>query len=401
MYLLLFFVTLSFVSYCASDKNEKSESGSAFETEYQWTFINFTWNNEEDHKNAVATKKYIPENNAMAGIKFYKNNFYIAMPRVRDGTPVTLGYISTENSTKINPRIKPFPNWEMNELGDCDHLESVQSMEVDKNGTMWVLDGFRIKNNQCPPKLILFDLNDDNKILQDFTFPEWICLSRGGFLNDIVIDDNDGDFAYITDNSPIDPGLIVYSREQNRAWKIRDASMFPEIDASNFVVGGLEFKALAPIDGIALSPNRNGSRFVFYCSLSGLNLYAIRTDILKSEETCLGGFWRYEVKKIGQKQAQSDGLVVDNKGDLYYGLLPLHGVGKWNIYKPFSTAEIVAQNNETMIWTDSFALDDKGFLYLLANNIHKFFDSDYKLEISDEVKFRILKLFTSSKSYLY
>ncbi|KAK9754722.1 Major royal jelly protein [Popillia japonica] len=184
---------------------------------------------------------------------------------------------------------------------NCATLQNVQSMEIDSRGVMWVLDGNRFNNfTQCPPKLVLLDLKNR------------------------VIDESDGGFAYITENSAHDPGIIIYSRSNNKAWKIRDKSMFAEMEASNFSVDGLINDKLVPVDGIALSPNpnrKNEDRLVYYCALSGYQLYAISNRILKNEQFCKTGAWRRFIKAVGKKQGQSDGLAMDHEGNLYYGLL--------------------------------------------------------------------------------
>lgn len=396
-YCLIVIHTLSFcVVNCLNNTNHR------FEVSFEWNYINFTWPNSKVYEIFFKSGKYIPSNNAMAGIKYYKEKIYIAIPRIREGIPITFGYISIYDS-KINPLITPFPNWNRNELNNCSNLQSVQSMEIDNNGIIWILDGLRINNlTSCPPKLILLDLNKGGRTVVVYEFPEHICLNNGGFLNDIVLDNSDGGFAYITDNSPIDPGLIIFSLKNKNSWKIRDQSMFPEVNTSSFEVDNEKFENLAPIDGIGLSPiSLNNSRSVYYCSLAGLNLYRIDTSILKNENKCRGSSWRKKIYFIGQKQAQSDGLIIDNKGNLYYGLLPLYAVGKWNINTPFLESKLLDQNRSLLIWTDSFAFDDKGYLYLLANQIHKFFDPSFKFKNTYETRFRILKLYTSTNSYLY
>ncbi|RZB40610.1 MRJP domain containing protein [Asbolus verrucosus] len=311
-----------FLSYCLSEQADLadqqsspqtiSERRNAFELEYQWQYINFTWPSQNAYNFALSRGYYIPEN------------------------------------------------------------------------------------------LVLLDLNNHGKVILSYMFPKEICSSQGGFLNDIVVDDTSDGFAYITDNSVIDPGLIVYSRRQNRAWKLRDRTMFDEEGGSGFVVGNLTFKQLAPIDGIALSPahSKTRNKILFYTALAGLNLYAIKTKVLKNENLVNSGDWRKAIKVVGKKQAQSDGMMMDNEGNLFYTLPPLYGVGKWNINTELSSSQIVAEDRENMVWTDTFAFDDKGNLRLLTNNINKFMDSSYPLKFSSDVQFRIFKYYTGTKSYL-
>lgn len=405
------FVGFLFVTYCAgltkqiNNLPERLKNTDDFMVEYEWSHINFTWKSNADYRKAISTKTYIPENNALVGIKIYDDKLFLALPRLRTGTPVTLAYIPTTSRNKKNLLLVPFPSWKMNAQKDCVTLQNVQSMEIDRKGIMWVLDGTRINDfTKCPAKLVLLDIKNKGKIMHTYVFPNELSSNEGGFLNDIVIDESDGGFAYITENSNHDPGLIVYSRLQNKAWKLRDKSMHAELDAAGFVVDGLKNNNLVPIDGIALDPipkRNDGGRLVYYSPLTGFHLYAINNIILKNEQICKSGIWRRYIKQIGKKQGQSDGFAMDNQGNLYYGLLNLYGIASWNVYKQFNTSKIIDENEKTFIWPDSFAFDNKGFLYVLANGIHKYFNPFYPLQLSSEIKFRILRLYVGNKSYLY
>lgn len=407
-----------FVTYCLNNNISNNPSAKSvealapikaaqkrtFDLEYQWQFVNFTWPSRNIYVNAINYGYYIPENVAMTGIKYYRDSIYFALPRIRRGVPATLGKMVIENSTTLNPLIKPYPNWEANAFTrDCSALQSVHSMEIDRNGIMWVLDGFRTNNiTKCPPKLVLLDLNNKGNEILSYIFPKEVCSFQGGFLSDIVLDESDNGYAYITDNSRIDPGLIIYSKTQNRAWKLRDRTMFDEENASNFVIGNSTFDQLSPLDGIALSPllAKSGNKILYYSSLAGMNLYSIDTKVLKNEHFLDTGEWRRAIKVIGKKQGQSDGLIIDNEGNLYYTLPPLYGVGRWNINTPFSSAQIIIKDKKKMIWPSSFTFDDRGNLRLLASSFNKFIDDSIALTLSKEVLFRIFKLFTGTKSYL-
>ncbi|XP_018577863.1 protein yellow-like [Anoplophora glabripennis] len=377
-----------------------------FDTEYEWSHLNYTWPSVERYTEALKSGDYIPEHNAPTGMKIYNENLYLSMPKFRKGVPVTLAYIrmSTTSKTK-NELLSPFPNWETNDACNCTNLQSVQSMEIDTNGIMWVLDGVRINDNtNCPTKLVLFDLNNNGSLLHSFVFPNEISLQNGGFLNDIVIDDSDGSFAYITDNSNIDPGLVVYSKKKNRAWKVRDRTMFPEPAAANFVVNNKAIENLIPIDGIALSPKpleSSENRTVFYTSITSFHLFAISTTVLKDEQLCKTDRWRKNIQYVGEKQSQTDGMMMDSSGTLYYTLLPFYGVGSWNIRDPFVSSKIVNTDRDVMVWPDGFAMDQRGFLYLISNMIVNYINPTIALKLTPDVKFRISKLYTGTKSYLY
>ncbi|KAK9891520.1 hypothetical protein WA026_014757 [Henosepilachna vigintioctopunctata] len=403
------YLSFLLLNYCAlKDEDNAYHSRkllrNKFEVTHQWTFINFTWPTYWSYKHALFNFHYIPENSAPTGIKIYGGKIFISIPRFRPGIPVTLAYISlTDGGLRTNQLLNPYPNWDLNINRNCVGLQSVQSMEVDRQGYMWLIDGVRFnEQTKCPAKLVILDLRKYGKIIHIYNFPNEIVLYNGGFLNDIVLDDCDGTFAYMTDNSAIDPGLVVYSLKKNKAWKLRDRTMFAEPAASGFVVNRITNNNLIPIDGIALSPRRsNKSRLLYFCALTGLNLYSIDTQILKDETITRGDQWRKNITLVGKKEAQSDGLMIDNRGNLFYTLLPLYGIGQWNIEKPIETSRIIYRNKKLMVWPDTFAMDEKEYLYVISNNINKYINASYEIYISEEIKFRIFRYYTQSKSYMY
>lgn len=177
----------------------------------QWKYVNFTWPSEETYSEAIANGQYIPENNIIAGIKYFDNSYYITLPRMRTGVPVTLAKIAADSSGGNSPPLEPYPSWEQNRVGDCSALQNVQNVEVDSAGLLWIIDGGRVQTldpkpvAKCPPKLIVQDLKS-NRTVSRFEFPEEVASLNGSFLYDLVVDDTNGGFAYITDNGGKDPG---------------------------------------------------------------------------------------------------------------------------------------------------------------------------------------------------
>lgn len=380
--------------------SEYGKFSTEFETLCQWSFVNFTWETVDAYKQAIRRKSYIPENVMLGGIKFYEEFIFIALPKHRQGVPATLAYLPLGLIQKTNPLLAPYPSWKLNDDTSCLNLQSMLSMEIDTKGIMWAIDGVRMTNNvRCPPKLVLLDISLGGKLIHTYIFPNDICLQDGGFLNDIVVDETDGDFAYITDNSNIDPGIIVYSRHQNHAWKIRDGSIFAEQNAANFIVNNYVFSPLSPVDGIALSP-KYINRTLYYTQLTGYSLYGINTVILKNEEVCRENLWRKSVDLIGSKEAQTDGMIMDSLGNLYYTLVPIYGVGKWNIFEDIDYSEIIYSSKE-LVWPDGFGMDQKGNLYLITTRAYTFIDPNYELKLTTELKFGIFKLPTGTRSYLF
>jgi hypothetical protein len=387
MLLRLFYVMLTYfpVLLRASSYN-KGKFGVVFE----WDYINYTWPSAE----TMSTSGYVPGEDVIAGIKIYKDVIYLALPRIKRSSRVTLAAIPID-ANKENPLLSPYPNWEMNSGSTCDAIQNVLSMEIDKDGIMWVLDARRVDNNtDCPPKIVLLDLNDDGKIINNFAVPDALCPHDAGcFLNDIVVD---GDHAYISDTTSSDPGIFVYNRRTNEAWKARDETMFGDLEAVNFTAQGVENSQVSNVNGIALccgGPERD----FFFMPQTSLHIYSVSNSILKDRSIATGSNLHNFITDKGTKQGQSGGMMCDTDGNIYYGILPLDAVGKWNVKKPLKTADVVEQNHEIIKWPDSFSIY-KNHLYLITNSISKF--SKYGVDTS-EINFRILKLETNSQSYIH
>lgn len=389
------------ITECLSLNNAYNER---FELLYDWNYINFTWPNPKVYQKAISSGFYIPENNAIVGVKYYDDKLYLALPKSKPGTPVTLAWVEQTPVTLTvrNPLLNPFPSWQMNVASNCDGLQNVQSMEIDRKGIMWVLDGRRIDetNHKCPPKIVLLDIKSGGRVIQTYKLPNEICSHDSCFLNDIVLEEFEGGFAYITDTSD-DPGLIVFSRQFNRAWKVRDPTMFAQAEAVNFSVHGFVHSHMTPIDGIALSPVAcldDPDRRVYYSALTGLNVYSISTKVLRNEQLSTSMSIHRYIRDEGPKPGPSDGLMMDSTGFLYFGLLTDSAVAKWNIKAPINTSQVVDQNSDTIVWPDSFGFDTFGTLYLVANNIDYFMQHNAS---RDNINFRLLKLYTGTCSYQF
>ena len=151
---------------------------------------------------------------------------------------------------------------------------------------------------------MLFDLKRNGSLILRYDFPEDVVARGTNYLNKIVIDDANGDFAYITDNNGADPGIVVFSRRINRSWKVRENnSMRANREAVQFAVNGTNLNFSIHIDGIALGPyynpltgdvnldnsgsysiEQNYERNVYYSPLSSYHLYSIPASRLRDPE---------------------------------------------------------------------------------------------------------------------
>ncbi|GLV41066.1 yellow-b [Carabus blaptoides fortunei] len=314
----------------------------------------------------------------MLGVKYYKDKFYLAMPKIKKGSPVTLAYmpkIPNDGSYK-NPLLTPYPNWKTHTSNDCETiLQNLQSMEIDNAGIMWVIDGRRTDktDHKCPPKIVLLDLNNLGRTVQSYVVPNEVCSHESCALNDLVLDDADGGYAYITDSSATDPGLIIYSKRQNRAWKVRDPTMFAEEAARNFTAHGILQPGRNNINGIALQQKSSGDdkRLLYYTAQSAFVMYSVDTELLRNESLAKTEVIHRNIVNVGRKTAQSAGMIVDSTGQLYYGIMTEDAVYRWNTKKPLSTQVLIEKNPELMPWPDSYAFDKSGGYYMIERKMKR------------------------------
>ncbi|XP_077299265.1 protein yellow-like [Arctopsyche grandis] len=385
-----------------------------FRVIYEWNTLNFTWPSNEAYQTAVNTSQYVPKNVLVSGLKIFGDKMYVTVPRIKEGVPATLAWIpATPSENDTSPRLNPFPSWEMNTIGDCRGFQSVQSFEIDLSGYMWVIDNGRtstMKPNSslpsCLPTLTLVDLNQGLNKMTRYNFPDNVAGSNS-YLNDIVIDDSEGGFAYITDNSGADPGIIVFNRKENRSWKFRDSrSMVADPDASHFSLNGTERTMSINVDGIALGPrfiNSAGDvdRLLYFSPLSSFKLYVTPTSVLKNESlsTQPASLRVDDVKIVGAKTSQTDGMIMDEEGILYFGLIGDYAIAQWDSRTNFSqNQEIIAKDKNFIQWVDRFAFDVSNNLYVVINRLHNFVLDKVNV---DEVNYRILRTNVGAKSYLY
>lgn len=402
---VLALVILGILATC-NGQSPEGRVREVFDVAFEFAYFNFTWRSPREYQQAVRTKRYIPQGNIFSGIKVYNDTIYLTLPRQFPGSPVTVATLS-KSAPRTNPLLTPYPSWEMNVGESCETLQNVGCLEIDPSGILWIVDAFRSNDlSQCPPKIVLLDLNRGGALVQSYTVPNYLCpWYQGGWYNDLVVDNTDGGYAYISDSTRIDPGLVVYHRRRNTAWKIRDATMFAEIFASGYYVNGYQINTLDSIDGIALGPvprNRSVERYVYYSAYVGVDMYAISTSILRNETACLGSEWRKTVIHVARKVAPSDGLIVDNQGFLYFGVQTQDAIARWNIYEPFNTnASIVYQNRTTANWPDSFGFDQQGNLFLTCNFDERVTNGTQALPFSHNISYRILVAHTGTGGYQY
>ena len=237
-------------------------------------------------------------------------------------------------------------------------------------------------------------------IVRVFTFPDTV-ISQDTDLEDIVLDTDGSGYTYISDASDTDPGLIVYSWKENRPWKVRDSrSMQADPGVRSLSFNGVYVDINWNIDGLALSPvSYSGERRLYYSPLSSYSLFSIPTSVLKDEARAISDVSAY-VKTHGRKTSISEGMAMDSRGVLYYGLLGENAIAKWDTNVPFEgNQHKIAQDNNLLQWPASFGFDSQlKNLTVVSNRLQNFLAGRVHL---NEPNCRIISAYTGTKSYLY
>jgi hypothetical protein len=101
---------------------------------------------------------------------------FIAVARWGSGVPATLNYVNFP-SNNTSPLLIPYPNWELNTLGNCSGFTSVFRVMPDDCNRLWVIDsGLVGEENVCPPKVAAIDLSTD-QIVYSLNIPQ-VCLLK-------------------------------------------------------------------------------------------------------------------------------------------------------------------------------------------------------------------------------
>jgi sugar lactone lactonase YvrE len=358
----------------------------------QWTVIDYAWPNADARFQAIGSGAYQPENNAMTGIKAFKGEIFVTIPRWRPGVPSTLNKV-------VNGTLVPYPSWEMQTPYVPWGLTYVQSMEIDSRGWMWILDVGRTNLLSGPsplpaggaPKLIIWDIVN-NCSVRTFIFPDHVYSWNNSFANDIVVDETNG-YAYMSDTWNMG-GIVVYDFNHNIARRFDHASL--NGNATNVeTINGKSYVIGFPSDGIALS---HDSSTVFYCDLSRTGLWSVPAALLHNF-TMTSADIGAAVQFIGTK-GYSDGMACTNDGRLIFGNCLESAIYSWNISTPLSTAVQLASNPETMQWPDTFGFDGQGNILWVANALQTYVFGGMDFSGASGANFRIWSTAIGANSYL-
>lgn len=337
-----------------------------------------------------------------AGFKVDRDgNYYLSVPRWAPGIPATVNKIEIVDG---KPMLSAYPSWEMNEIGNPAALQSVLGWEIDELNRAWFLDQGHIEGQPCiegAQKIVCWDLSK-NELVESVPVPDDIADYTASFLNDLMVDNANG-FIYIADSGiftdPLQGGLIVYNMKTKELRRVlHQHESTQDVPDYWFKIADKPVWKDRPMrtgaDGIALSADR---KTLYWCPLTGRNLYAIETALLQDFSTPHTEI-ESAVQDLGDKGTNTDGMSADNKGLIYYTMLEAMGIG---VYDPLEGTFKEIISDERMIWVDGMTFDNKGYLIFNSNRLHELFGGDLDWENPDNLIIWKAFLGDQVKSYLH
>jgi sugar lactone lactonase YvrE len=304
------------------------------------------------------------------GVSTRSGRIFVNFPYWSDSHSISVAEI-------INGKPKAFPNedWNKSAVGTrgdepraaASHFICVQSVVVDEQDNLWVLDPASPKMQgivKGGPKLVKIDLQT-NQVVQTIPFGEDIAPNKS-YLNDVRVDTS-SEIAFITDSGK--GAIIVVDLKSGKARRLLDGhpSTQPE-KGFKLVVDGKELidqqkKAPPQIasDGIALDVNTG---YLYYHALTAHSLYRIKTSFLIDQKLGQKDL-ESKVENVGETPAP-DGMLEASDGSVYLTNVEHNAVVHWDPATK-RVEQVIA--DKRLMWPDTLSWGPNGELYVTTSQI--------------------------------
>ncbi len=290
---------------------------------------------------------------------------FVNFPRWEKDVPISVAEVMKDGT------LKPYPDAEWNAwsnlkpLSLADHFVCVQSVTVDPQGFLWVVDPAAPGNEFVKPggvKLVKISL-ESNKVVRVIPFDATVA-PQGSYMNDVRVSP-DGRTAYLTDSGQRG-ALIVVDVATGGARRVLDGDprtqpepgVVPMADGHELRRPDHRIPSFAA-DGLALDP---AGAYVYWQALVGRTLYRVPATALKGHLAPSAVAARVEA--LGTTNV-ADGYWMDEKGYLFITDPADNAV---RMRAPDGTITMVVQDDR-LRWPDSMAEGADGSIYVTASHI--------------------------------
>jgi sugar lactone lactonase YvrE len=287
---------------------------------------------------------------------------FVNYPRWSGDVPFSVGEILESGD------IIPYPDDVWNDWSagkaPAQHLICVQSVVVDSEDFLWILDPASAYLQGVVPggaKLLKVDLATD-EVVARVVFDEDIAPA-GSYLNDVRVDTR-RKVAYITDSGL--GAIIVVDLETAKTRRLlaghhstKSEDIVLVIDGRQWLINGQAPRIHA--DGLALDKD---GEYLYYQAMTGRTLYRIATRWLGDADISERDL-EARVEYMGQTCA-ADGIEFGHDGYLYLTDVENGSIGM--LVSPGSVKTVV--EDPRLLWPDSFARGPDRCLYVTTSQIH-------------------------------
>jgi len=301
-----------------------------------------------------------------------RGRIFVSYPRWSDPLTYSVAEI-VDGQPKAFPDEAAFAE----SLPPKDRLISVQSVVVDSQDRLWLLDSGSIEQGPIldgGPKLVAFDITS-RAVVEKIPLPEQVA-HRDSYLNDVRFDlrRGKGGYAFITDSSTRGlNAIIVVDLATGESWRRLDGhrsvrpqpGFLPLVNGTPLMVrepGKRAHPLAVGCDGLALSPD--GS-LLYYSVLTGNHLFSVSVDALVDRKKNDQQVAR-TVVDLGNKTTASDGLAMDSKGRLYLTDYEHNSILRRS---PDGNIDTLVKDARLQ-WPDTLAISRDHYLYVTANQLN-------------------------------
>lgn len=262
----------------------------------------------------------------------------------------------------IDSQLVPYPNEEWNNWGlstpPQNHFVCVQSVYIDKENYLWIIDPASIGGSvvQGGAKLLKIELSTDS-IIQTIYFDDEIAPVQS-YLNDIRVDTEE-DYAYITDSGI--GAIIIVDLNSGESRRLLASHFSTKAENILLTINGQTINFVVHSDGLALTNDRN---YLYYKALTGYNLYRINTQALK--DTLLTNNELEQKVEFVSETLPCDAIEFDPDGYLYFTSIEDN-----SIYRMLPGEELfLVVSDDKLKWPDSFSITSSGDIYVTTSRIY-------------------------------
>jgi sugar lactone lactonase YvrE len=222
------------------------------------------------------------------------------------------------------------------------------------------------------PKIVGWNVNEDR--LERIIYLPPPVTRENSFINDLAVDTTHNAIFIAESGSPETPAILAVNLDTGYARRLLEGhtSVVPE-DIDLVIEGspvrrqageGKYVNARIPVNPIALDGK---NEWLYFGPMSSHSLYRARTEDLLNPELSAEELGK-RVERYSEKPI-CDGIALDNEGNIYISEVGAPAIGV--IHADSKKYERLYQDEKLLRWQDSFAFGPDGYMYTVANQLHK------------------------------